>query len=110
MAIACAVAFTWQATPILCTALVSALAPVLPLIGLAFVSLLLLVLVITIIVSTAWGIGEVCDRRRYHKARQEFRELQLERYRSRLPRASRYRHTDADLRSVRPRVFHRRAD
>ncbi len=109
MAIACAVAFTWQATPILYTALVSALAPVLPLIGLAFVSLMLLVLVITIIVSTVWGIGEVCDRRGYHKARQAFRELQLERYRSRLPRASRYRHTDADLRSVRPRVFHRRA-
>ena len=106
----CAAVFFWHATSILYGAFVQVLAPVLPLIGLVFVSLMLLYLVIVMILSIIWMIGEVYDRHCYFKARQAYREMQLELYRSQLSRSSRSRHTDADLRSVHPHVFHRRTD
>jgi hypothetical protein len=106
----CAAVVLWQATPIIGNAFVQALAPVFPLMSLVFFSLMLLYLVIVMILSIVWMIGEVCDRHRYFKARQAYREMQLEQCRLRVPRSGRYRHTDADLHSVRPRVFHRRTD
>ena len=107
---ACAVVFIWQAAPILCLAFIQALEPVLSLIGLVFVSLILLSIAIAIILATLWLIDEVCDRHRYFAARQKYREMQLKRYRSGLQREGRSRSTDADLRSVRSRVFYRRVN
>src|SRR5207248_2032283 len=106
----CAGLVLWQATPIVVNAFVEALASVFSLISLVFFSLLLLYLVIVMILSIVWMIGEVCDRYHYFKARQAYREMLLEQCRLRVPRSGRYRHTDADLHSVRPRVFHRRTD
>ncbi len=108
--VVCAAVVLWQATPIIGNAFVQALTPVLPLISLVFFSLLLLYLLIAMILSIVWMVGEVCDRHRYFKARQAYREMQLEQCRLRVPRSSRYRQTDADLHSVRSRVFHRRTD
>ena len=106
----CAAVVLWQATPIIGNAFVQALAPVFPLISLVFVSLMLLYLVIVMILSIVWMIGEVCDRHRYFKARQAYRDMQLEQCRLRVPRSGCYRHTDADLHSVRQRVCYRRAN
>ena len=108
--VVCAAVVLWQAIPIIGNAFVQALAPVFPLISLVFVSLALLYLVIAMILSIVWMIGEVCDRHRYFKARQAYREMQLEQCRLRVPRSGRYRHTDADLHSVRQRVFYRRTN
>jgi 5-bromo-4-chloroindolyl phosphate hydrolysis protein len=106
----CAAVVLWQTTPIIGNAFVQALAPVFPLVSLVFFSLMLLYLVIVMILSIVWMIGEVCDRHRYFKARQAYREMQLEQCRLRVPRSSRYRHTDANLYSVRQRVFYRRVN
>src|SRR5436305_14558252 len=91
--VVCAAVVLWQATPIIGNAFVQALTPVLPLISLVFFSLLLLYLLIAMILSIVWMVGEVCDRHRYFKARQAYREMQLERCRLRVPRSSRYRQT-----------------
>ena len=69
---------------------------------LVFVSLMVLYLVIVMMLSIIWMVGEVSDRHRYFQARQAYREMQLEQYRLYMPRSSRCRHTDADLRSVHP--------
>lgn len=106
----CAAVVLWQVTPIIGNAFVQTLAPVFPLMSLVFFSLMLLYLVIVMLLSIVWMIGEVCDRYRYLKARQAYRDMQLEQCRLRVPRSGRYRHTDADLHSVRQRVFYRRAN
>ncbi len=106
----CAAVLLWQATPIIGNAFVQALTPVFPLMNLVFFSLMLLYLVIVMMLSIVWMIGEVCDRHRYFKARQAYRDMQLEQCRLRVPRSGRYRHTDADLHSVRQRVCYRRAN
>ncbi len=106
----CAAVVLWQITPIVGNAFVQGLAPVFPLMSLVFFSLMLLYLVIIMILSIVRMIGEVYDRHRYFKARQAYREMRLEQCRWRMPRSSRYRHTDADLHSVRPRVFYRRTN
>jgi hypothetical protein len=106
----CAAVVLWQVTPIIGNAFVQALAPVFPLMSLVFFSLMLLYLVIVMMLSIVWMIGEICDRYRYFKARQAYRDMQLEQCRLRVPRSGRYRHTDADLHSVRQRVFYRRAN
>src|SRR5437764_14145731 len=86
----CAAVVLWQATPIVVNAFVQALAPVFSLISLVFFSLLLLYLVIVMILSIVWMIGEVCDRHRYFKARQDYRRMQLEQCRVRVPGSARY--------------------